>query len=433
MSLKENSRLLIMASVDRGETQVKEAARLLNISTRQVRRLLKALRTQGAQGLAHGNRGREPVNALSAELRSQILRLLCTDYADFNNQHVASMLARRDHIIVSRMTISRIRQQIGLPSPVRRRPARAHHRRERMLQAGVLVQIDGSQHAWFEQRSAPCCLLAAVDDATGMLLAAVFCQQESLFGYLDLMRQVVQHYGIPAAVYSDRHTIHVSPKHTLSVEQQLQGLNTQTHLGRCLSLLGISQVLAWSPEAKGRIERLNETLQDRLVKELRLAGISQIAGANQFLPGFICDHNSEFGVSAVQPEPAFRPMPPSFNWDYVFSIRETRIVQSDNTVCFQGLSLQIPQSPTARSYAKARVEVCSMPDGRLSIAYKGVFIAGPSTLEALVAAPRTSPKSVASGPPAPRRSSAHTPASDHPWKQTFKIYMANKATQGNDS
>ena len=150
MSLRENSRLLILASVDRGETQFKEAARLLNISARQARRLLKALRTEGAQGLAHGNRDREPVNALSDEFKCQIPRLLCTGYADLNNQRVASTLVRREKMTVSRMSISRIRKQAGLLAPVRRRPARAHHRRERRLQAGVLVQIDGSDHAWLE-------------------------------------------------------------------------------------------------------------------------------------------------------------------------------------------------------------------------------------------------------------------------------------------
>ncbi len=302
-----------------------------------------------------------------------------------------------------------------------------------MLQAGVLVQIDGSDHAWFEQRAAPCCLLAAIDDATGSLLSAVFCEQETLFGYLQLVRQMVQRYGIPAAVYSDRHTIHVSPKHKLSIEQQLQGLNTQTHFGRCLSLLGISQVLAWSPEAKGRIERSFGTLQDRLVKELRLAAISQIPAANQFLPGFMSAYNSEFSVAATQPEPAYTPVPEAFNWDYVFSLRETRMVQADNTLCFHGLTLQIPHSPTSRGYAKARMEVCSLPDGRFSIAYKGVSIAGPCALDALIAAPNTAPKSVAPDLSVPRHSSAHTPAQNHPWKQSFKLYMAKKALQGNDS
>ena len=428
MSLKENSRLLILASVDRGETQVKEAARLLKISTRQLRRQLHRLRTQGARGLVHGNRDREPANALAPDLRRQILDLLVTRYSDLNNQHVASLLARDHDVHVSRMTVSRIRQEAGLPTPVRRRAPKSHRQRERVSQPGLLVQIDGCFHHWFGDNVSPCCLLAAIDDATGTVLAAVFCEQETIFGYMLLLRQLVERYGIPAAVYSDRHTIHVSPKYSVpDIQQQLQGISPQTHFGLCLNMLGIAQVLAYSPEAKGRIERLFLTLQDRLVKELRLAGISDIPAATAFLPAFFDAFNAEFSVAPANPVPAFRPVPASLNLDYVFSIKQERIVQADNTVRFDGHSLQIPGP---RSYAKARVQVCSLPDGTFAIAHKATFIAGPSLLQTLLAPPRPT----ASRPePAPRRSTAHTPAPNHPWRRPFKIPVSVAAAKDDDS
>jgi transposase len=253
MSLKENSRLIVLASVDRGELSVEKAAELLKRSVRQTKRLLRAWREAGATALVHGNRGRVPVNVLSAEARRQVIALLTGLYTDFNNQHVASLLQRDHNLTISRMTVSRIRQSLGLATPKRRRSPRPHQRRERMPQLGLLVQIDGSKHRWFEQRGPECCLIAAVDDATGMLLGAIFRNEEDVFGYMLMLRQVLDLWGVPVAVYSDRHTIHLSPG---SAQHELAALGNPTQFGRCLSALGISQIFALSPEAKGRIERL---------------------------------------------------------------------------------------------------------------------------------------------------------------------------------
>jgi transposase len=423
MNLRENSRLQVLASIDRGEITVQEAANILTLCVRQVKRLLSGYRKQGALALAHGNRGRVPVNALPDDIRTRILELLTTDYLDFNNQHVASMLQRKHDITVSRMSVSRIRRDAGLTTPVRRRSRRMHQRRERMAQFGMILQIDGSKHAWFEQRAPECCLIGAVDDATGAIVAAVFCEQECLFGYMRLIEQVLRKYGIPVSVYSDRHTIHVSPKDTPALEQQLAGLNSTTQFSQCLSTLGISQLIAWSPQAKGRIERLFGTLQDRLVKEMRLGCISTIKAANEWLPNFLNEYNQEFAEPPKNHVAAFRAVPTDLNWDYVFSTHESRRVRADNTLSYQGLDLQIPCSATSRSYAKANVEVCTLTDGRIAIAYKSVFIAGPCEPAKLLAAPRhPKPRQHAPVPDktGSRQRKVHKPSSNHPWRQPLK-------------
>lgn len=427
VSNKDNAKLRVLSAVDRGEISVKEAATMLGLSTRQTKRVLRAWRTKGAAALVHGNRGRRPHNALPEELRQNVLQLLLSNYNDLSHQHASSVLRRYDGIAVSRSTVRRIREAAGIPSVVRRRMPKPRHRRERMAQVGMLVQVDGSPHAWFGDRRYS--LITAIDDATSIILGACFRPEEDADGYFLVLREVLRGYGIPVAIYSDKHSIHMpQQKADLSVQEQLANVQRKTQFGRCLEDLGIGQIFAHSPQAKGRVERAFRTLQDRLSKELRLASVSTIEDACAFLPRFIADYNAEFGVQPDNPDPAFRPVPIALDWDYVFSKRHLRQVMSDNTVSYEGRSIQILEGPTTRNYAKCRVEVCIHLDGRLTVTYQRHRIAGPLQFDDLPAT--RPPRATAKEPePKPDRPKPPKPAADHPWRKG-KFPMRTSAHAG---
>jgi len=416
---KDTYRIAVLAEVDRGSLTAKEAATRLNLSLRQVRRLLRAWRQHGVAAMVHGNKGRQPSHALSQETKNRVCDLLSSAYCNLNHQHASDLLGERDHIRASRTTVRRLRANLGLKTPRKRRPRAFRSRRERMIQAGTLVQIDGSQHKWFGEHLPPACLLSAVDDATGAILAAVFRPTEDLVGYYELLKCIVQSHGIPLAVYSDRHSIHFSAKGAVAatIHEQLDGQIRLTQFGRCLSELGVQQIPANSPQAKGRIERLFGTLQDRLLKEMRLDNIERIDQANDYLAGFIARYNGRFAVAPTISEHCFRPAPTNLDYSYVFASQHGRVVQNDNTVSFAGRIIQIHEGPTKRTYAKARVTVCQAIDGLIRVYYGPDPIAGPFNYaelphKATCRSPVQATPPQPARPPVPRR-----PAADHPWRR----------------
>jgi hypothetical protein len=296
---------------------------------------------------------------------------------------------------------------------------------------GMLLQTDGSDHDWLEGRGPGLTLIAYIDDATGEVPGAVFRDEEDAAGYMLALRAISQTHGLPLEVYADRHSIFQSPKQP-TLDEQLAGKQPRSQFGRALDELHIRIIPAYSPQAKGRVERLFETLQDRLVKELRRANARTCEQANQVLADFLPRFNRRFKKEAAQPGSAYRPWPADLRPDDVFCFKFTRVVAHDNTISFSGHKLQIPPGPSRRSYARARVEVRHHLDDSLSAHYQGHTIAtfeganaGPLRVgkftPAAHSSPAPSPQAQPSAPaaPPPSRKSSR-PAPDHPWRRSYK-------------
>ena len=366
----EQTRLHVLNSVLEHQLPVAQAAEILGVSERHAWRILADYRKEGAAALAHGNRGRRPRNAVSDDEAAAVIQLASTTYAGANHTHLTELLRDREGIDLSRPTVRRILTRAGIPSPRHRRPPKHRVRRQRMPQAGMLVQIDGSFHRWLGDNGPQFTLLLAVDDATSAVVNAVFSPEEDTRGYFTLMRGLIERWGLPIALYSDRHGVFKfsgKPKHVkLPVEA--------THFSKALVELGIQQIFARSPQAKGRVERAAGTFQDRLVTELRLAGASTIDQANAVLRDFLPRYNTRFAVPADLPEPAYRPWHGKRALDEILCFKRTRKVARDNTVKYQWRTLQLLPSRERPSYAGVQVEVLEHTDGRLQVRHEGEII-----------------------------------------------------------
>lgn len=392
LTRQEEQRFAVIAQVDCGHLTAVEAAEVLRLSERQVRRILAAYRKEGAAALAHGNRGRQPVHTIGAAVRQQVSELARTRYPDLNDTHLTEKLAEEEGIELSRATVRRIRRAAGLGSPRKRRAPRHRSRRERKPQAGLLVQWDGSQHAWLGERGPQLTVLAAIDDATGIVLAAHFRAQEDAHGYLQLLADLVTSHGVPVALYHDRHGI-FQVNAPATVAEQLHGQSPLTQVGRALAELGITASAARSPQAQGRIERLFGTLQDRLVAELRLAEATTLAEANRVLAAYLPRFNARFGVPAADATSAFRPWDSTQDLATICCFQYQRTVAVDNTVQLGPHRLQLQPGPDRLSYARAQVIVHERLDGSLAVYYQGTRVATqPAPDEAPVVRARTGPR-----------------------------------------
>ena len=432
LSMKDQRKLEVLKELDGGRLVGREAAELLGVTLRQTRRLLAAYRQKGVEAIVHGNRGRAPATRTSEVIREQVLSLARTTYRDYNDQHFSEELATQYGIVLSRSTVRRIRRQAELASPRTRKAPRHRCRRERYPQAGMLLQIDGSDHDWLEGRGPRLTLIAAIDDATNEVPYALFREEEDAAGYFLLVRQIANSHGLPLALYADRHTIFQSPVEA-TIEQQLNGQTPQSQFGRLLSELSIQLIAARSPQAKGRVERLFATLQDRLVKALRQAGVTTLEEANAVLAEFLPRFNQRFAKPAAQPGSAYRPLPAHLATDLLFSFKHARTVAHDNTISFSGVTLQIPPGRDRSSYAKARVQVHQYLDGRIAICHQEQILTiidtqqhGPVRVGKLAAVSQESPPSTPPAqpseapPPQPTCKTPHKPAADHPWRRPIK-------------
>lgn len=437
LSQKEQQRLRVVMEVEAGRWSTEQAAEVLGLSLRQVWRLRARYRQGGAAAFAHGNRGRASPGRLGEETRSRVRELLSGPYAGCNDHHMAELLALREGIVLSRKSVERIRREAGVKAARRRRPPRHRSRRDRMPQAGMLVQVDGSPHHWFGPEQPRCTLLGAIDDATGEVVAAVFRQQEDAQGYLLLLRQVLKAKGIPLDLYHDRHSIfQVNTKQPWSIEEELEGRREPTQFGRALEELGITGIAAQSPQAKGRVERLWGTLQDRLVQELRLTGVTDIKAGNRFLPQYFKRHNARFAVQAEEPGLAYRPLDAGLDLDRILSFRYQRVVARDNTVRLDGRLIQVPPGPQRRSYAGARVWVHELLDGSLGVWYQDCCLVRTSgkgdsatTLRAKTRSKRqperpSQPALLSQPTPATRRQAPGKTANQHPWRRWNPGFLA---------
>jgi transposase len=358
----------VISQCIQGQLTCARAAELLALSVRHIRRLKKRLASGGEAAMAHASRGRPGPRRLPEPLRSRILNLARSRYAGFNDHHLCEKLAEAEDIQVGRETLRRLLRAAGIGSPRKRRPAIHRQRRLRCAREGEMLLLDGSPHRWLEQRGPELTLLGFQDDATGKVLAAGFFPAETTRGYFVLLRRVIRRYGVPLALYGDRHSIFLRNDQHWSLEEQLLGKRQPTQFGRALEQLGITYIAARSPQAKGRVERLWGTFQDRLTSELRLAGAADLESANRVLRTFLPAFNRRFTASARDSEKAWRPAPSDL--DRICCFVHQRIVSNDNVVQWQGRSLQIPPHPRRYSFAGARVQLYETLEGRLSIYYK---------------------------------------------------------------
>lgn len=349
-----------------GKLSGREAATILGLSVRQLRRVRRHLAKHGRHGLRHGNRGRAPVNKLAAAVGARIVALRREKYRDFNDQHFAEKLALEvPPITVSVATIRRLLRHAGIDAVWQRRPRRHRRRRDRKAQAGLMVLWDGSRHDWLEGRGPWLCLVGAIDDATGEVLpGAHFVEQECAAAYLTVLLAIAAECGLPWSLYMDQHGALKRNDDHWTLAEELRGQQDPTQVGLALAALEIEVIYALSPQAKGRVERLWGTLQDRLVSELRLAHACTAAEANAVLARYRPEHNRRFAVPAQDRTPAWRPVRPGLDLRRVCSFRYEATVLPDNTVRLGGtIVLDIPPGPRRSSYAGTRVEVRQLLDG----------------------------------------------------------------------
>jgi hypothetical protein len=338
---------------------------VLDLSTRQVRRLLERISTGGAASIRHRAIGRPSNNRICEGVRGYAVTLVGERYAGFGPTLAAETLAARDGLVVSRETLRQWMSEARLW--LSRRERRTFHQpRLRREAYGELIQIDGSEHRWFEDRGPPCSLLVFVDDATGKLMQLRFVRSESTFTYFEALELYLQAHGSPVAFYSDKHSVFKV------VKTEARGGQGMTQFGRALSELNIEILCANSSQAKGRVERMNRTLQDRLVKELRLAGISDMAAGNAFLPGFIERYNARFAIVPARSEDQHRPL--NLAADRLKDIlckREQRYVGAQLTFSFERQRIMLEETEVTRGLAGRYVETYAFADGRLDVRWKG--------------------------------------------------------------
>ena len=371
VSQREIHRMHVVRLTMEGRETVGRAAKLLGISPRQMKRLRRKMKERGVEGLLHGNRGKTAWNQTASEKIAKVLELARGRYQGLNDTHLSEKLREREKITLSRATVRTILRQAGIAA-VRKRGVKRHYkRRERKAQEGSLLLWDGSPHRWFVGQQGQWNLTAVIDDATGAVLHGVFTREEDAQSYLICLRQIVLEKGIPLALYMDRHGIFRRNDDHWSLEEQLAGEQVPTQVGQALRELAIEMIFALSPQAKGRVERLFNTLQDRLVQELRLAGITTPQEATAFLNGsFKADFNARFAKPAREIQPAWRSLPKGVDVDRVCSFRYEATVDNDNAVRIAGTILDIPPGPRQRGYAKARVELRHLLDGRWRVYLK---------------------------------------------------------------
>ena len=334
MTPKEQTRLQVLNSLLVEHMTLDQAATLMGVSPRHTRRILVDYRKNGAASLAHGHRGRKPANAIPEATRSRVVHLARTVYEGANHTHLSELLSEREGLDMGRTTLRRILVNAGLSSPRRRRPPKHRVRRQRMPREGMLIQMDGSYHRWLGEDGPQFTILFAVDDATGCVVNALFCDHEDTSSYFLLMQGLLRRRGIPLALYTDRHPVF---KH----KSEYQPAGTPTQFGRAMEELGIQLIFAMSPQAKGRVERTAGTFQDRLITELRLAGATTLEQAKAVLKQFLPRFDRRFGVPTQCLEPAFRPLQRDLPLEQVLCFKHRRRVARDNTVKYQRHTLQL--------------------------------------------------------------------------------------------
>lgn len=373
MSQTKLNRFTVISKVIDGHMTITEAAVSLGISERQIIRLKKGVIAEGAAFLIHKNSGRKPSHALDDKLAADIVALKQSEaYQSANFLHFQELLEREENIKVSYSALHSLLTKSNIMSPKKRRRFKPHRRRKRKAQEGLLIQMDATPFEWFDS-SEKFSLHGAIDDATGNIVGLYMTKNECLHGYWEVMRQCLINHGIPVSLYTDRHAIFLSTlAGKLSVEDQLSGkVVNDTQFGRAMGELGITLIPARSPQAKGRVERLWATLQSRLPVEFKIAGISTVDQANEFLAKYISMFNNSFAVEPEDTQSAFRSLSPDLNLDAILSVKLTRSVDAGGVFSFYNRHFKVSTSPDLPSIAtKTKVSVLVGPRIGVAVQYK---------------------------------------------------------------
>jgi len=418
MSAKELNRLAVMQKLSEKRVSQKEAGTILGLSVRQIKRLLRAYRQQGAAGLVSKHRGRKGNNRLSEEVRKRALNLLKTKYKGFGPTLAHEKLVEKEKLKLSDESVRKLMIAEDLWKPRKAKKVVTHQLRERRACFGELIQIDGSPHDWFEGRAEACVLLVFIDDATGQLVQLRFVESESFFSYCQVAEGYFRQYGKPVAFYSDRHGIFRVNVPSTSAGEAL------TQFGRAMQELDIQIICANSPQAKGRVERVIQTLQDRLPKELRLRGISNMAEGNAYLPEFMQDFNQRFAVEPRSSVNAHRLLTAKDDLARILTWQETRTLSKNLTLQFQKTVYQIQTDRPSYALRKAQATVCVNAQEELTILYnrkalaytiykqqaKQAEIVSAKHLDRALKPQRVPPK----------------PAPDHPWRRGFATPLSKR-------
>lgn len=411
MSTKELDRVGVLIQVKAKKLFKTEAAKMLGITRQHLDRLYKKFCRHGPEGLISGRRGKPSNNRIPNPIRESIVTIIREKYHDFRPTLTHEKLTEVHGFCLSNESVRQIMIHHGIWQGRHRKPVRVHQMRDRRPRLGELVQIDGSPHDWFEGRRESCCLLVFIDDATSCLLGLLFVENECLEGYFDLMKDYLGREGRPLSIYSDRHTIFHVPN------KEFKAGTGETQFGRAMRQLNIESIPAGSPQAKGRVERANGILQDRLVKEMRLLAISDIPTANIYLPTFMADYNKRFAHSPLDPINAHRKqIPQSRELGLILSIQEQRILSKNLELSYKNVIYQIQSKTPGYRMRRAAVTVCES-HGRVSLLHKG------KTLLYKTFDKKNRPKEAVSGKELnsffDKRLISKTAKSSHPWKQNY--------------
>ncbi|NKE73449.1 ISNCY family transposase [Candidatus Manganitrophus noduliformans] len=409
MRSKEARRLHIIEQVIEKQLTQQQAAEHLGLSVRQIRRLEKRLSEEGERGLCHRSRGRPSNRRIAPKRKEKILVLYSEQYAGFGPTLAAEKLSERDKIAISDETLRLWLAAEGVVYPSRKR--RPHRRwRQRRAQWGELLQMDGSHHDWLEGRGPHCVLMAYIDDATSRVYAR-FYEYEGTYPAMDSFRRYIRQYGVPLGIYLDKHSSYKSTAKQTE-EEQLLDSKPMSQFQRSLAELGVEVIHADSPQAKGRIERLFRTFQDRLIKEMRLEKIASIEEANRFLEKYLLIYNKRFEVAPAKAADLHRTAPPARELDRILCIKSERVLRKDWTLCYEGKLYQIQENIRAE-----RLCIEERLDGSLHLMHQGRSLRYSEIL--------TRPVKVQ--PPANRSQTpkSSTPCSEHPWRK-FQFGRAEK-------
>jgi transposase len=368
LNQKQQRRADILLRLTARRISHRDAAQLLGVTDRHLRRLTVRFARDGLVSLVHGNTGRVPKHKTPPQTVDAISNLAGKDgkYQDFNVCHLHDKLTLEENIGIGRSTLDRLlkKQQLRRPTLKSREPLRS--RRARRTQEGSLLQMDASPHDWLQGRAPKMTLIGSIDDATSKVVYLRFHSTESQEGYLLMLKTIVETYGVPESVYHDKHTILRSPKQA-TIEDELAGKAPMSQVQRVMDMLGIKPIIAHSPQAKGRIERLWQTLQDRLLNEMRVAGISTLEAANTFLPDFLIAFNARFACPPQEPQSAWVTLEEPLDADYYFAVVQSRQVKADHTLAWLGQIVQIVRDKGQPSLAGKKVNIHLTPEGTLRV------------------------------------------------------------------
>jgi hypothetical protein len=401
MRQKELKRLHVIHKVIEGKLTQVEAAVILLLSERQICRIVKRIREEGDKGIQHRSRGRESGRRLPKKLKDRVIELYLQRYKGFGPTFTAEKLFEIDAIDLSKETVRKWLIEAGQWQ--RGHKPRTHRQwRERKWHCGQMVQMDGSHHDWFEGRRPKCVLMGYIDDATGRIFCR-FYEYEGTIPAMDSFKRYIREYGIPISVYFDKHTIYKSPAEP-SIEDEINGTEPLSEFGRALRELGVDLIHAHSPQAKGRVERMFNTLQDRLVKEMTLRGIHTIEEANRYLKSYLSSHNKRFAVKPKEQNDLHRDVPKGFNLDKILCIRTERTLRNDSTIAHNGKLYQIQEAVRSKKlFVEERV------NGTMLITHNDARL----KFKEITARPEKQQKPVRML----RKRKVHIPSADHPWRK----------------